>query len=258
MEDVSLWMYLVLAILVFTGSCVDAIGGGGGIITLPAYLMVGLPPHAAVASNKFSSSIGTAVSTYRYYKRGFCDTGLFIPIILITILGSFIGSQTVLLVPPNILKYVLIGILPFIALFMYNKPAVKTVNLMVNKDRWWMTKLVIIVFCIGFYDGFYGPGTGTFLIIAMTMYLNMDAKHAAGNTKIANLTSNVTALLVFIVQDQICYPLAITGAVFSILGHYVGASLLIHKGSCLVRPVIIIVLVMLFIKVLYDLKVLGF
>lgn len=190
MQDIALWMYAVLAILVFLGSFVDAIAGGGGLITLPAYLIIGLPPHLALGSNKFSSSIGTIVSTWRYYRKGFVDTSLIIPIIIVTMLGSIIGSNVVLLIPPTILKYVLVAILPFIALFIMQKKSFDGNESLQFTGYQLQLRLGIIVFVIGFYDGFYGPGTGTFLIIALTYILHMTAKQAAGNTKIANLSSN--------------------------------------------------------------------
>lgn len=252
MQDLSLWMYISLALLVFLGSLVDAIAGGGGIITLPAYIMVGLPPHMALGSNKFSSCIGTAVSTWRYYRKGFVDTSLIISIIIVTMCGSIAGTYTVLLIPAEILKYIMVAILPFIAIFIMRKKILTSYTQNPILDKILQIKLSVIVFTIGFYDGFYGPGTGTFLIIALTCILHMTAQQAAGNTKISNLTSNVAAMFIFIINDQICYPLAATAAIFSILGHYVGSSILIRNGSSIVRPIIVFVLILLFIKTASD------
>lgn len=243
--------YLIVCPLVFLSGVVDAIGGGGGIISLPAYLIAGLPPQLAIGSNKLSSSIGTAVSTTMFVRRGFVEWKPAVAFVASALAGAAIGARLTLLIPDSILRYGLLVVLPVVALVMFRR-----------KDRALTARAdgvppkfrlaVVLAFVIGMYDGFYGPGTGTFLLLSLSGAAGYALNRAVGYTKIINLSSNVSSLIVFLVNGKVLIPLAGTAVLFSIAGQYLGARLVLRDGQKIVRPVIIAVLMLLFIKVLYD------
>lgn len=246
--ELSIWTFIIVCPMVFLASFVDAVAGGGGLISLPAYLLAGVQPKFAIGTNKLSSAIGTVFSTARYCKNGFFDLKLAIPSVIVALAGSYIGAKTVLVTNDEVLKYILIVVLPVVAFFVLKK---KNFNKVKNKPKR-ITQFIIAVlasFVVGMYDGFYGPGTGTFLILIYTGLVKLDLLTASGNTKLVNLASNITALVTFMCSDNIVYALGITASVFSIVGHYLGSGMVMKNGSKIVKPIIVVVIVLLLIKI---------
>ena len=235
-----------LSALVFLGGFIDSIAGGGGLITVPAYVLTGIPIHMALASNKFSSFFGTAFSVFNFLrnKKVYLKT---IPISVVCALaGSALGAWVVLLINPDILRIILIVIVPIVAVFVLVKKDFG------NEDRshTLSTRTIILgaglaAFIIGFYDGFFGPGTGTFLILIFTVFLRFDLVTANGNAKIINLSSNAGSLITFIINGQVVWQLAIIAAIFGIAGNYIGSTLAIKIGAKVIKPLLVVVLVIL-------------
>lgn len=251
--NITFTTYLILCPLVFLGAFVDSIGGGGGLISLPAYLLCGLPPHMAIATNKLSSACGTTISTLKFAKEKLINYKLAVPTILTALLGSAIGAKLSLFANEDILKIVLIPVLFIAAFFVLNK------NLFgkeydnstgINVRTYIIASVASLV--IGMYDGFYGPGTGTFLIIVLNLFAHLNIRQANAQTKTINLTTNLTSLTVFIINGQVVWKLGIVAAVFGIAGNYLGAGLAIKNAGKITRPVILVVLVILLIKVLFE------
>lgn len=251
--QITILTFLTVCPLVFLAGFVDAIGGGGGLISLPAYLLAGLPPQTAIATNKLSSTVGTVFSTARYCKHGQVDYLLAIPGVTASFLGAQIGSRLNLLVDGNVFKVMLLVILPFVAYSVFRKKNMdpEKENSIPRKRQIWI--IALASFGIGLYDGFYGPGTGTFLIIVYTSLAKMNALKAGGNAKLANLASNVSSLAVFLLNGKTLIPLGLAASVFSIAGHYIGSGLAIKRGGKLVRVIVIAVLILLAVKIVYDL-----
>ena len=246
--ELSIWTFIIVCPMVFLASFVDAVAGGGGLISLPAYLLAGVPPKLAIGTNKLSSATGTVFSTARYCKNGCFDLKLALPSIVVALIGSYIGAKIVLVTSDEILKYVLIIVLPVTAFFVLKK---KNFDQVKNKPKR-KTQFIIAViasFIIGMYDGFYGPGTGTFLILIYTGLVKLDLLTASGNTKLVNLSSNVAALVTFIFSGNIVYALGLAASVFSIAGHYLGAGMVLKSGTKIVKPIIILVILLLLIKI---------
>ncbi|ANQ54522.1 membrane protein [Thermosipho sp. 1063] len=246
---------ITLFSLIFLAGFVDSISGGGGLISLPAYLFLGLPSHNALATNKLSSSIGTTLSTLRYAKGKFIVFEVALFSVIFSFAGSFIGANLALLVSENKLKIVisvLVVMAAFLLLFRTNDKA-KKLRQGVNLSR--IKKILIsslIGFLVGMYDGFFGPGTGTFLVILYINFLFFEPVKASGTSKIVNLASNISALITFILEHKVVYSIGLPAAFFGILGNWLGSGLAIKKGERIIRPVIIIVLFLLFIKILKD------
>lgn len=247
-----LWSVLLVCGGVFLASFVDAIGGGGGIISVPVYLLAGLPPHLALGTNKLSSCIGTGASTFRYIKNGCVDWFLGIPSIGLALVGAHLGTRLQLLVEERYLEYVLLAVLPVVAVFLLRKNSLPEEAGKISRRLQclivWSAALVI-----GAYDGFYGPGTGTFLLLIFCHFGKMGLRTASGNVKLVNLSSNIGALVTSAIHGKVLFPLGLVAAVFSVAGHYIGAGVTIRNGSKIVRPVILTVLLLLAVKVLFEL-----
>ena len=205
----------------------DAIAGGGGLISLPAYLLAGLPPHQAIATNKMSSTIGTCASTARYLKNGYVDWQAAIPCMVMAILGANFGARLILLIPGE-----------------------QPESTMSRSKQLILAAVFSLI--IGLYDGLYGPGTGTFLLMLYTGLCKMSLERASGTVKLVNLSSNITSFVLFLTTGQVLVTLGLISGGFCLLGHVIGSGMMMKNGSKIVRPVIITVLALLFIKVISD------
>lgn len=238
--------------LVFLAGFVDAIAGGGGIISVTSYFAIGLPSHLALGTNKFSSTLGTAVSTGQFIRKGHIRWDAAIVSAIAALVASAIGARVVLLIDARIVSYLVIGIVPFIALFLILKKDMGTVekDLPTHKVLLYSALVSLVV---GAYDGFFGPGTGTFLIMGFTQIVGMSLLTACGNAKVINLASNVAALVTFIASGNVYYALAVPCAACGILGNYLGARLAMKRGARIVRPMMMVVVGLLLVKILFDL-----
>lgn len=246
-------MFVIVCPMLFLAGLVDAIGGGGGLISLPAYLFAGLPVHTAIATNKLSSSCGTALATGRFIKKGLVNFRLAVPSVIAAVLGSLLGARLSLAVSEDVMKYILLAVLPIAAFFVLNRHLFRNEGKhAATADRRTLAVCAAAAFIIGIYDGFYGPGTGTFLIIAFTVFARMTVESANAQTKVINLTTNITSLTVFLLNGQVLLPLGLAGAVCNMAGNWVGSGLAIKKGAKIARPVILLVLLLLLAKILFN------
>lgn len=244
-------MFAIVCPFLFLAGFVDAIGGGGGLISLPAYLLSGLPVHQAIATNKLSSTCGTALATVRFIRGGLVNWKLALPTIVTAVLGSSLGANLSMAVGDGIMERILFVVLPVVAFIVLN-PRIFHDNEgaeLKMSPKLWATAL-LSSFVVGVYDGFYGPGTGTFLIIAFTVFARQSLRTANAQAKVINLTTNITSLTIFLLNGQAVLPLGIAAAACNMLGNYLGAGLAMSRGSCITRPVIVLVLILLFLKVL--------
>jgi uncharacterized membrane protein YfcA len=233
---------------------VDAAAGGGGIISLPAYLFTGMPAHFAYGCNKFSGSCGTTLAVIQFWRYGAVD----IKAALIAAAGSFIGSaagsKIVLLLSDQFLTTLLLFVLPCATVIISIKHNFGWENLSNTlSSRTTIILAFLIGLLIGGYDGLLGPGTGTFAIIAFSSIMKYDLKTASGNAKILNLASNYASLITFAFAGTIFYNVAIPAAICGIAGNYLGSACALRKGGKFIRPMMIIVLILLLAKIIFDL-----
>lgn len=249
---ISIYQYLLVCPLVFLAGLIDAVAGGGGLISLPAYLISGLPAHNAIATNKMSSSMGTALATARYAHDGYINWKLAPLCVVMAFAGSRAGSTLALMVDDGAFKIIMLVVLPLTAIFATRGKALTS-----EKEPYPLGKTLalamFIAAVIGVYDGFYGPGTGTFLILFLTAVAHMKLSDANGVTKVINLTTNIAALTVFIANGKVIYLLGIPAGLFSIAGNYVGTRFFEKGGAKAVKPVMVGVLAVFFIKTVYEL-----
>lgn len=249
-----LWVVLLICCGVFLAAFMDSIAGGGGIISVPTYLMAfhGLPTYFALGTNKLSSFIGLTVSSGRFMKNGYVNWRLAVPSMVLAVLGARLGTMLQHLTPDYVLKYLLLAVLPVVAF------------LSLKNKRWPdepgeidPKKQAIIVYAasavVGAYDGYYGPGTGTFLMLIFIRLAKLDTRTSAGGVKVVNLASNLGALITAFSAGYVYWGVGLVAGVASILGNWIGSGLAIKNGSKIVRPTVIVVLILLTVKVLSEL-----
>ena len=250
--ELSVKMVLIVVVGVFLASFMDGIAGGGGIISVPTYFLAGLPAHLALGTNKLSSCVGTAVSTGRFIKSGYVDWKLGIPSILLALIGSHLGTRLQLSLDERYLKWLLLLVLPIVAVVVLRQRSFPEERGEIDPRK----QAVVVMtasLIVGAYDGFYGPGTGTFLILIFCNLGKLDLRTASGNVKLVNLASNLGAVVTSFLNGKVFIVLGLIGAVASVAGHYIGSGMAIKDGSKIVRPMTIVVLVLLTIKVVSEL-----
>ena len=244
--------YLIVCPFVFLGGFVDAVAGGGGLISLPAYMIAGLSPIDAIGTNKFSASCGTFVATMRYSRCGFIHWKELVPAIVSALIGSWIGARLALLIENDIFKIFMLIVLPITAIFVLNKRALSKYRAPFP-GRKTSAIIALLALFMGAYDGFYGPGTGTFLMLLLVCVAHVGMQEAVGSTKVINLSTNLASLSVYIVHGKVLFPLALVAALFGIAGNYIGARYFTRKGTGFVKPLIIFVLTIFFVKLCFEL-----
>lgn len=227
---------------------VDAVAGGGGMLTVPALLSAGLPPIAALATNKMQSVIGTAMATYTYWRKGFVSFKALIPSIAATYAGSLFGALTVKQIDTTFLNLAVPVALIGVALYFLFAPNLSDAD---RTSRFAFPKWVpLLGLVVGFYDGIFGPGTGSFFTIGFVLLFGLGVTKAAGNTKLLNLTSNLAALTIFIPSGDVVWPVVVCMAVGQIIGGYVGAHAGIRFGAKLIRPLVVVISIAMALKLI--------
>ncbi len=244
----SLTVVLLLALAAFAAGLVDAIAGGGGLLTVPALLAAGLPPQVALATNKGQASFGAVSSFVSFWMRDGIDRKRAPLGFVFGFVGSLAGAQVLLLIRPEPLKpVVLVLLLAAAGIVAYpRKPEAKA-------RSWAMLALPGIAFGLGFYDGFFGPGVGSMLIVAFVLVFGDALTRASGNAKVVNLASNLAALLLFAVKGSVLWRIALPMAAANATGAFVGARLAVKRGDKLVRFVVLCVVAVLVVKMAADL-----
>ncbi len=244
---------LVVLPLVFLGAVVDSIAGGGGLISLPAYMMV-LPPHIAAATNKFAAGFGTLTSLVRFLRSGKVHLKVSLIAAAGALIGSPIGAQIQLFIPAVWLNRMLLVVLPCIAVFMMVRRDLGADD--EREDFSFTGRAAVQTFLIGLliggYDGLIGPGTGTFLILAFCSVLHFPMLLASGSAKVVNFASNISALVVYILHGQVLFSVGIPAMLCAVLGYQVGAHMALKGGAKVVRVLIFVVLGILLVKTGYT------
>lgn len=245
--------FLIVCPLAFIAGFVDSIAGGGGLISLPAFIFAGLPVHQAIGTNKLASTMGTTIATIRYAINGYMVKAFVIVGVACGLSGSWIGSNLALMASDTVLKAIMLIALPFIAFFVLKTKDLDAFSKEPLPQGRAMAITAIIALVVGVYDGFYGPGTGTFLMMLLPALAHQDVRTAAGTTKAINLSTNVAALVVFLVNGAVLLPLGLAAGAFNIVGNYIGSGKFTKAGSSIVRPIMLVVLVLFAAKLIFDL-----
>lgn len=253
MTDLSALGWASLGVFVFIAGVVDALAGGGGLITLPAYLAAGLPPALLLGTNKLASAIGTTVSTFKYGRGLKLSLRAMLPAAAAALLGSWLGARLALWMDPRWIRWLLLGALPLVAISVLRS------HRFGEKDgsarftpRGLLARSCGVALPVGAYDGFFGPGTGTFLALGFSRFCGFDLLKATAWAKVINLMSNASALAAFLWAGKVHLAVGLAMGAVSVAGHWTGAHLGLKRGSRVIRPVIALVCGGLFLKVLFD------
>lgn len=252
MQYGSTLSFIFICAAAFIGAFVDAIAGGGGLITVPAYFLGGFPPHFALGTNKLSATFGSLSSTIEFFRNGKIHFDLVKYIIPCTLLGAILGVNSVLLLDQDFLYPLVSVMILIVGIYTYFKKDLGLVNTYRLKSRYQIAMGMFFGFLLGFYDGFFGPGTGSFLLFIFIKFFGMDFVNAGGNTKVLNFVSNITSLVVFALAGKINYQFGLMAGVFSLAGSVIGTRVAIRKGASFVKPIFLIMSFAVFLKVLYE------
>lgn len=250
MDSVHFELLAVLFAVATVASTLDAIAGGGGLLTLPALLLAGLSPVQALGTSKLQSSFGSLSSTYAFARRGMIDWKTGLPVAIGAAIAGLCGALCASLLSPQLLRAVVPVLLIVIALYFGLSRALKTEDV--------APRMALIPFAcfvaplIGFYDGIFGPGAGAFYMVAIVTLLGYGVLKATAHTKLANAASNVGSLLLFILKGAVLWPIGLTMAVGAFLGAQIGSRLAIRFGPKLIRPLLVTISCAMAIKLLAD------
>ena len=254
LENVDIiYKIIFLGIAGFLASFVDSIAGGGGLISVPAYFMIGFPPHFTLGTNKFSATCGSLMSTIRFAKSGKTDRDILKVLLPFSFLGAATGVYIVLLVDSAILKPVVLVMILSVGLYSFFAKSVGLEDNFKGTTKKTLTLGAIFAFIMGFYDGFFGPGAGSFIIFGLIKLYGFDFVRASGNAKAMNFTSNITSLIMFAIGGKIYYLMGIPMAIFMVLGAHVGSKLAIKEGVKVIRPIFITMSLGVAVKMIYEL-----
>jgi len=245
--------FAALGACVFLAGIVDALAGGGGLITLPAYLAVGLNPALVLGTNKLASCIGTCTSTVKYHRALRFSLKEFLPVLAAAALGAWLGAHLAVLADPRWLRPLLLFALPVVSWLIWSRRNFGHEDLSHRHSR--EAKRVrgmLVAGPVGLYDGFFGPGAGMFYALGFVRVCGYDLLGATGRAKALNLLSNVAALATFLAAGRVAWRVGLPMAGCSIAGNYVGAHLGVRSGAKAIRPVVLLVCAGLFAKLLFD------
>ncbi|HEV2575292.1 MAG TPA: TSUP family transporter [Beijerinckiaceae bacterium] len=239
MFDGDISTLIVLTLIAMVAACLDAIAGGGGLITLPALLLAGLDPVTAIATNKLQGSVGTLSAVAAFAKRGLIEWRRALPIGAAALCASLLGAQSVNLIPAHVLSAVIPFVLVAVAAYFILSPQL-TDHGAHHRLSPLLFNLTIIPL-IGFYDGIFGPGAGSLYMAAIVGLLGFGAVRATALTKVANGASNVGGLIVFLVMGVVHLPIGLCMAAGALIGPQIGSALAVTFGKKIIKPLVVII-----------------
>ncbi|RYY25718.1 MAG: hypothetical protein EOP62_12730 [Sphingomonadales bacterium] len=247
--ELSVEALTFLIAIAFLAGAIDAVAGGGGLLTIPALMAAGVPPVAALATNKLQATVGTASAFWTFLRAGKVDVRQFALPAAGAFAGSIAGATAVQFIEPGFLAAFVPVLLIAMGFYFLLAPPMSEVDRRAAINR---RRLTAVVAGIGFYDGFFGPGTGSFLTTALVALGGLGLVRAIANTKMLNLATNIAALAAMIAGGKVLWALGMGMAAANVLGNQVGARLALRFGGKGVRPLLVVMSFALTIKLLAD------
>ncbi len=237
--------------LLFIAGVIDAIAGGGGLIALPTYLMTGMPVHMAYGCGKLQCSMGSTMAVLRFWKNGVLDGKFAVLTAVAAMTASAIATQLVLYLDGEVVRKIVLVMLPIAAVLILlpkKKGQGNIIKQVVNRKN--ILLVIVAGLLLGTYDGMFGPGGGTIAIMIFSLLLHYDLRVASANSKVVIMASNYMALVGYLTTGNIVFQIAIPATICNMLGNYVGAGLAIKNGEKLIRPLMLLIVAGLIIKIL--------
>lgn len=232
----------------FLAGLIDSVVGGSGVITLPILLWAGLPAHVALGTNKLAGSFSSSTGSWVYWRAGHVHKRLLAGMIPFTFAGALTGVQTVLLIDQAFLNRILFVVIAGIAVLTVTRRQMGVLDRFAGVGPQMFAKAAPVAFALGFYDGFIGPGTGSFLLFVFISFFRFDFITAAGNGRVLNFASNIAALLLFAIRGKVAVLAGLPMAAGMMLGARVGAGLAVRRGVQFTRPLFVVVAFVLAVK----------
>jgi len=242
---------IICCIASFVAGFIDSIAGGGGLITLPTMLLSGVPPHIALGSGKFASTMGTGLALINFARSNLIIWKVASAGIVLALIGAFCGSYLTLLVDSAILKQILIILLPVAMLGTFFPINVKKSQNNLTGVKFWVL-LPLVCFLIGAYDGFFGPATGSFFILAFHWILGLGLIQASATSKVFNSVTNISSTVVFLWTGKVLFVLAIPMAIASMLGNWLGSRIAIKAGPTIIKKFLVVSMLLLLTSLIYS------
>jgi uncharacterized protein len=246
---IETWQYPLLFCAALAAGFVDSIAGGGGIITLPALLSVGLDPQYALGTNKLQAPFGSGSATWHYAAAKTVPLRDCVRGFIFSLVGAAFGALVVQQLDPSFLRRAIPILLSILAGYMLLKPQLGEKDLHPRMPHGWFD--VLFGLAIGFYDGFFGPGTGTFWAMAFVLGLGFNLTRATGYTKVMNFGSNLSSLAMFLLSGKVCFAAGLIMGLGQLIGARLGSRMVIGRGTKFIRPVFITVALALTLKLLF-------
>ncbi|NTJ42543.1 TSUP family transporter [Agrobacterium larrymoorei] len=250
MQDVAFQLLIILFFVAIFAGFVDSIAGGGGLIVIPAMLILGIPPLEALGTNKLQAQFGSASATIAYARRGHVDLKQQFPMAFMAFLGGILGALAASFVPSDILRAIMPFLLVAIAVYFAFKPNISDID---SHRR--ITPLLFgltVVPLIGFYDGIFGPGAGSFYMLAFVSLAGFGMLKATAHTKLLNFGSNFGGFLVFTFTGAILWKLGLVMGLGQFLGAQAGSRLAMKNGAKIIRPLLVLSCLAMATKLLLD------
>ncbi|MFM1891337.1 MAG: hypothetical protein RLZ44_414 [Pseudomonadota bacterium] len=248
MDTITLELLLSLSAVAALAGFVDAIAGGGGLLTVPALLWAGLPPLQALGTNKAQAVFGSFTAALHFVRHGRVDLKRLAPAVACTFVGAAVGTLAVQRLPSDLLGRLVPVLLIGFALYFLLSPRIGSAD---AEHRISHNLFALLIGTgIGFYDGFFGPGTGTFFAAAFVLLLGYNLTRATAGTKVLNFTSNFASLLFFALAGKVLWPLGLAMGLAQVGGAWLGAHMVVRHGAALVRPLLVVVSLALSLRLL--------
>lgn len=250
LQDIALQLFLILFLVAIFAGFVDSIAGGGGLIVLPAMLIMGIPPLEALGTNKLQAQFGSASATIAYARKGHVDLKKQFPMAFMAFVGGIFGALTASYVPPDILRAIMPFLLIAIAIYFAFKPNLSDIDShrRITPFLFGLTAVPLV----GFYDGIFGPGAGSFYMLAFVWLAGFGMLKATAHTKLLNLGSNFGSFLIFTVNGAIMWKLGIVMGLGQFIGAQLGSRLAMSNGANIIRPLLVISCIAMATKLLID------
>lgn len=247
-SEITVLNFLFLTVACFCAAFIDAIAGGGGLISYPAFLATGLNPHLALGTNKLAAFFSTSGSALKFARSGKIKWKLMAYLIPFSFIGAVLGVESVMLIEDKYLYPIAFVLLAFVLIYSLMNKNLGDKSEFKKLESKTIKLGIAMAFVFGFYDGFFGPGTGSFLIFSLIKIFKFDFIEASGNSKYLNLASNIASVITFMYFGKIAYIFALSMGFIMIIGSTLGAKVAITKGSRFIRPVFLIITTIVTIK----------
>ncbi len=248
--EFELYYYVIFLLTGVVAGFIDAIAGGGGIITIPVLLASGMPPHIALATNKLQGTFGSGMASFNFIAKGFISWKEVYVGVIYTFIGAAIGTYAILLIDASVLAKVIP--LMLVAIFIYTllspKLGASDKHALMGRNLFY----AIFGVALGFYDGFFGPGTGTFWTFALVGLLGLNLKKATAHTKVMNFTSNIVSLAVFLLSGNVLLLAGLTMGIGQLLGANIGSNMVIKKEVGFIRAFFLTMVGLTLLKLIYS------